>query len=134
MERPRTEAIDDVGTWGTMLGTGSWANSKSIQRYRTRPGTFTCSSIQIRHVKCVRGGTRGLGFGFGLRLVAHGSRRRRRVLGFDLTTFEGAAAACAAVCERNTRVLVAAGAACGPVAPGRRRGRLATMAAVCGSG
>ena len=75
------------------------ANGTSVGRQRPRFGgthptnwSVGFSSMQMRHVKSVGGGLRGLGLGFGLRFFAQGSARGR----LFLVTFVGAAfvAAC----------------------------------------
>lgn len=61
--------------------------------------------MQMRHVKWVGGGLRGLGLGFGLRFFAQGSARGRRFLVGLVTLVAWASEAACLVCERRTRVV-----------------------------
>jgi hypothetical protein len=64
--------------------------------------------MQIRHVKWVGGGLRGLGLGFSLRFFAQGSARGRRFL---VTLVGRASAAVCLVWERRTLLFVESGVA-----------------------
>lgn len=70
--------------------------------------------MQIRHVKWVGGGLRGLGLRFGLRFFAQGSARGRRFLLGLLTLVAWVSAAACLVWERRTRLVeVGEAALCG---------------------
>jgi hypothetical protein len=65
--------------------------------------------MQIRQVKWVGGGARGLGVDVGLRFFAQGSARARRFFGFGTSAFPACSERARYVWERRTRLLEGSG-------------------------